>query len=515
MRNAKKFKWLALALAASMFAGSLVGCGGTENSDEEPTGQGSEEPGGEEPAGEDSAEGQFDVTLKIVFPGDEPPDQDAVNEAVSKKMAEDGLGNFKFEYTFIPWDQYWNRLSMIRAGEEDYDIMWQHSEYIRSAIAGGLVANLSPSLEKYGQGLLSYIPDYAWSGSALDGNYYAIPRVVPNAQYDWVLSIRGDLRKKYGLPELKTIDDVETYFQTIKDNEPDIAPTGYIPFREVFYREYIPSWYLPTQSVAVDLEDPEFKVINFFASDEFAEMAAKSEEFRQKGFYYPDYGTQYAHETGFMAGLCAACFGNTMWPTERIDTLVTNVPGAEIETVFVNPELPKYMTATSDNLFAVFEHSKNIDAAVAFINWIHESQENYDLITYGIEGVNYNLDGESVSIEGIEQENLYQPISWVWTDLRYNRYSKNLDPSYVDFINTWDDDAVETKLIGFAFDPSSVQTEVANIATVYDTYIAPVVAEGTAAFDRDTVIKELEAAGIDKVMAAVQEQIDAYVAEQN
>lgn len=510
MRKSKKFKLLALALTATLFAGALTGCGEKPSDTDKTDNQGSESTEGtEEPGG-----GEFDVTLKIMFPGDEPPAQDAVNEAISKKMAEDGLGNFKFEYTFVPWDQYWNKLSMVRVAEEDYDIMWHHAGNIQGAVVEGVVADLSSALEKYGQELTGYIPDYAWKNSQYEGGVYAIPRVVPNAQYDWALSIRGDLRKKYDLPELKTLADVETYFQTIKDNEPDMIPTSYIPFQQALYREYIPTWYIPTQGIAIDLEDPELKAINFWASDEFAQMAAKSEEFRQKGFYYPDYDPQRVPENEFMAGKAAACFGNTMWPTERIDTLVANVPGAEIETVFLNQDVPKYMTMTSDNLLAVFEHSKNIDAAVAFINWVHSSQENYDLFSYGVEGVNYNLDGDAVSLEGIDQANLYQPISWAWTDLRYNRYPKNLDPSYVDVINTWDDGAVETKLIGFAFNPEPVKTEVSNIATVYDTYIKAVVMDGTAAFDRDTVVAELEAAGIDKVMEEVQNQIDAYVAGQ-
>ena len=518
MRNKKRMSLLALALATVMFAGALTGCGGDGNTDgdtKEPTEEGGNASDDTDGTGDDGEQsgGQFDVTLKIMFPGDEPPAQDAVNEAVSKKMAEDGLGNFQFEYTFVPWDQYWNKVSMARVGEEDYDIMWHHSSNIQQAITEGVVADLSSAIEKYGQDL-SYIPDYAWKSMEYEGGVYAIPRVVPNAQYDWALSIRGDLRKKYNLPELKTLADVETYFQTIKDNEPDMIPTSYVPFQQAFYREYIPTWYIPTQGVAVDLEDPELKVINFFASDEFAQMAEKSEEFRQKGFYYPDYDPQRVPENEFMAGKAAACFGNTMWPTERIDTLVANVPGAEIETVFLNQDVPKYMTATADNLLGVFGHSENVDAAVAFINWIHASQENYDLFTYGIEGTNYNLDGEAVSLEGIAQENLYQPISWAWTDLRYNRYPKNLDPSYVDVIETWDDGAVETKLIGFTFNPENVQTEVANVQTVYDTYIKAVMMDGTAAFDRDTVVKELENAGIDKIMAEVQSQIDAYVAGQ-
>ena len=36
--------------------------------------------------------------------------------------------------------------------------------------------------------------------------------------------IRGDLRKKYGVNEIKTLDDLEAYFAAIKENEPGMTP---------------------------------------------------------------------------------------------------------------------------------------------------------------------------------------------------------------------------------------------------------------------------------------------------
>ena len=51
--------------------------------------------------------------------------------------------------------------------------------------------------------LTAYIPDYVWKGAKVDGKTYAIPRVVPTAQSNDTYQIRGDLRKKYGLPEIK------------------------------------------------------------------------------------------------------------------------------------------------------------------------------------------------------------------------------------------------------------------------------------------------------------------------
>ena len=501
MKKHQKARFSALFLALALAVTSMSGCqqGGTDDNSS---------------ASQDDGKKTFDATINILFPGDAPAGLDEVNQAVSEKMKEDGLGNFTFNYTFVPWDQYRNKRSMVRASEEDYDLMWHHSGEIPAAFPSHMLAPLDDALEKYGQHLLEYIPDYAFKQSTYEGKIYAIPRVVPSAQYDSVLSIRGDLRKKYNIPELKTLDDVETYFQTIKDNEPDMVPTVTVPFGEVFYRAYTPSWYISRDyGIAIDLEDPEYKVMSFYGTDEFAQMAEKSEEFRQKGFYYPDYDPKRVPENEFMAGKAAAAFGNVMWPTERIDTLTANIPGAEIETVFINPDVPKYMYSASDNLLAVFEHSQEVDACVAFIDWIHTSQENYDLYTYGIEGTNYNLEGESVSLKDIPQEKLYQPISWAWTDLRYNRYSAALDPDYVDVINHWDDDAVVTDLVGFAIDTDPIKTELTNYKTVYETYIKPVTEAGTATFDREKTISELKAAGMDKIVEEVQKQVDQYIAE--
>ena len=45
---------------------------------------------------------------------------------------------------------------------------------------------------------------------------------------------------------------------------------------------------------------------------------------------------------------------------------------------------------------AIASCSKNADRVLMFFEWLHKSQENYDLIRYGVKDRNYGLDGENL-----------------------------------------------------------------------------------------------------------------------
>ena len=68
-----------------------------------------------------AGQGLAPTTLHLLFPLEKPAAQDEVIQAVENKLAKDGLP-IKLEFTYIPYDQYWNKLWLNAASGEPYDI---------------------------------------------------------------------------------------------------------------------------------------------------------------------------------------------------------------------------------------------------------------------------------------------------------------------------------------------------------------------------------------------------------
>ncbi|MBJ6361483.1 extracellular solute-binding protein [Paenibacillus sp. GCM10012307] len=503
MKKKKPFKssvMIAVILAFTM----LAGCGSSD-----PASSGNK--------GGADASGDKEVRLKILFPGDPPRDFDAVNAAVSEKLKADGL-NIKLDYTFVPWDSYWNKQSLVVAAGESYDLTWTHVSRISQSVSKNILMPLDDILATNGQELKKDISDFVWKSAQVNGKIYAIPRVVPSAQAD-SFHIRGDLRKKYGLPEIKNSKDFENYLEAIKQNEPQMTPL--VGGTSGLIRELQPNYFLNGEYMNslfyVDVNEQPLTVKNLFKSQFYEDFVNITRDWYKKGYMPKDPNLFKDVNGSFTQGKMAAMPSNILRPTEVIDALKTNFPEAELEFVQFDPEGPRYIFTSADNLLAVLATSKHPNEAVALVNWLHSSQENYDLFTLGVQDVNYKVDGDSVTYDGIPADKQYFPISWAWTDLRYNKFSKYLTQDQLDFIKNYDQNAIKTPLIGFVLDTEPVKGELAKLSAIVAEYShnGPLM-NGQVDFAtvKDQFLSRLDAAGMDKVLAEYQKQLDAFLAEQ-
>lgn len=504
--KSRKSKITSIVLTTILAITMLAGCGSNNNKN------GGAVPSEAPVTGEQTPSGE-EVTLKILFPGDPPKDLDAVSAAIAEKMKADGL-NIKLNYTFVPWDAYWNKQSLVVAGGEDFDLTWSQVAYLPSSVAKNILLPLDEYLDSDGQQLKENTPDYVWKGVQFDGKTYAIPRVVPTAQNNDTYQIRGDLRKKYNLPEIKTLEDFEKYLEAVKANEPTMTPLGAVTTG--LGREYMPSYYangdLFNSFFYIDATQQPLTFENLFESEAFSNLVNKAHEWYKKGYTPKD---PIAKGEEFGKGKTAAIASNLFRPTESIDGLVASVPGAEIEFVQFQADQPKYIFNSVDNLLAVFTTSKHPKEAVQFVNWFHSNEENYNLMSLGVEGINYKLDGNSASYDGIAVDKQYLPISWAWTDMRFAKFSKNITPAQLDIIKNWDNDAVKTDLIGFSVDSEPVKSDLAKVNAIVKEYQLPLYS-GLVEYSsiKEKMLKRLKDAGIDNVLAEYQRQLDAYLAEQ-
>jgi putative aldouronate transport system substrate-binding protein len=455
-----------------------------------------------------------DCTLKFVFPGDEPSAQQEVTKAVEEKLAKDGL-NIKLDFTYIPLSQYWNKVALIASSGEDYDIIWTHISNISNLVSKKALAPVNEALYNYGKDILENTPDYVFKQITINGKIYGIPRVMPMAENQSFVQIRGDLRKKYNIQEIKNVEDIDKYFQVISRNEPDMKPYFYDPGRFLL-REYGDVALLGGEfleaPVYIDPEDEELKVKNTYQSDFFKNIIIKLREWQAKGYYtYSNYSEIPNPEKAFCEGKIAATWSVILKQTERIDLFKASTPEGELENVYLHPEKPKYMFSAADNILSVLSNSSHVNESIAFINWVRSNQENYDLFSYGKKDINYKLEGNAISYDGIAPEHNYMSINWAWNDIKYYRFSRYISEDYANTLKNWDKSSKYSPTLGFVPDLTPIKTEMAQLKAVNQQYLLELY---DPKVDWDTTMikfnKKLKDAGIDNVIKEIQRQFDEF-----
>ncbi|WP_426451774.1 ABC transporter substrate-binding protein [Paenibacillus sp. S-38] len=456
------------------------------------------------------------AALRIVFPLERPANEAEVIRAVEAKLARDGLP-LKLDITYIPYAQYWNKIWLLAASGEPYDLVVTAYSNIPDLAAKKVLAPLDEALAGYGPSLMKYTPAYAFKGVTVNGRIYGIPRVMPMAEFQSFLQIRGDLRKKYGLPEIRTIADMDAYLAAVSKHEKEIVPyyydTGKFLLREYGNAAFLAGGFF-NSPVYIDPADPQLLVRNTYESDRFKDIMAKMHEWQAKGYapYPPSVTSQFPDPEGaFLSGQVAATWSVVMKQTERIDDFKEAHPEGELENVYLHPEKPKYLFTAADNILSVLSTSAHVKESVAFVNWLRSSQENFDLFTYGIEGVHYKLKDGALSYDGIPPERRYTPVHWAWDDIRYARFSEHISPEYAAALRSWDDDAVLAPTLGFVPDLAPVKSEMAQLQVITGEYL-PQLYEADVDWERvmSDFRAKLKDAGIDHVVEEIQEQFDRF-----
>ncbi len=508
-----KKKLLSMLLVAAMAVTLLAGCGnnedanqGNDDTEQNDDGNADDNEDGEEPSGDI-------VTLTFANNGAQPACQEQVTEAINEKLLADGL-NIQVEFVYL--EDYWNTLAMNVIGGSEYDLAWAHSSTLADLAGRQIYQPIGEALDSVGTTLKEQTPDYVLKGGTINGEIYAIPRVIPTTGFNNTFDVRKDLMEKYGIEEITTIEQLEEYFQAVLDNEEGMYPysgSNINPMTTV-YANYHFILGDGIYAMYVDPDDPNYEVKNFWASDEFVEIMNKRMEWVEKGYLQSDTSTFQDPDTGFENGVVAAVDSNVMRVSERVDGMKNTLPEAVPYTVMLEPET-RYIFSAGDNMLAVPSTSKHVEEAVQLIQWFKTNQENYDLWSYGVEGVNYNLNGEAVDVSGIDSANVYSPNVWMWNDIDMARFSANYPADQLERLKTWDDNSQQSPLLGFVLDQSDISAECSQIQAVMTEYATNLLTGMVDVNDvRDDFLAALESAGIDKVIAETQEQVDAYIAAQ-
>lgn len=440
------------------------------------------------------------VTLKWYINMDEPAGFDEVMEEANRYLNE--KLNVTLDLVCIQPGDYDQKMQLVLASKEEFDIAWTSNwanKYEPNAMKGSYLA-LDDLLSQVPE-LRDFYKDEIWDATRVSGHIYGIPmnQVLYNQSgFTMVKSIAD--RYDISPDSIKSMDDLEAAYQTVRDNEPDDV---------IMTSSNVPYFFDQVTTVADNVS-----IVDGKATDRWDELYIphwnRMYRWNQSGFFPKDIST-------FMDKTSLTKAGKIFCDHYRY------LPGAagKFEILF---QLPVYAVPASQpfmsrqsiqtTLNAISATSKHPVRALKLLNLMNSDPYLLNLICYGLEDRDFVKDPENPN--RMERQTNY----YISEYLVGNQFLAYLVPSYEDGVWEETEEANRTAVvdpnIGFSFDSTPVEMEMAQVSSVKAEYEKTL---GYGLADPEVTVPtyqdKLELAGYQKVLDEVQRQYDQWIANQN
>lgn len=515
--KSKGSRVLSLCIASVLLIAMAAGCSKSSN---EGAPSGEQPPASSAPASTAAAESDKPKEkrmIRYVMPGNAPQDQELVEEAINRKLEQDGLG-LTYKAIYIPWDVWDQKTNLMMSTGEEFELITiMHDLKGPNVLAsnGGIIP-IDDLLASHGADLKKSIPDWIWDTAKIGGKTYFVPNFWLDTAYsDGMFTIRTDLLEKNGLKPPTSPQELLQAAETIKKNWPEDNKDVYIrvlPTEPPAYLHTAYDTYPFTVYQDLIYIDQQGNVKSWIETDEFKKNTAFFREAYTKGLVNPDILTapteiQVREES---LGRFLYREGEGIAGEKQ---LAEKIPGAKLDLFYFNDK-PKFRAYGVRNSNGVSATTKHPEAAIEFLNWMMGNQDNFDLVSYGIKDANWKDTGPG-KYEVLKKDSnggpAYSLQFWMLGNLTMNRWKPETNPKYVELRSKVADDAVNSVTVGFNFDASEVGAEYANCLAELKASIYPIKL-GLVDYDKafPDALKKMKAAGLDKVVAEYDKQFKEW-----
>ncbi|QAY65789.1 ABC transporter substrate-binding protein [Paenibacillus protaetiae] len=496
-----KKKSLAVSSAVLLsIALTLSACGGNNN------GSGSTNAGSNS-----SANAKIDE-LTIAFPSTSPKDlnrvEDAINQITENKI------HAKINLMPISGGEWVQQTNLMLTSNEKLDLMFVSGALYNSMVAKDQLIPLDDLLNQYGSGIQTAVGEDYLNAAKVNSKIYAVPTVRDMAS-DYGLTMRKDLVDKYNIDasKIKSLDDMDQVLQTVKDGE-GFAPLIPSSPGQTYLDNYLFYDRLGDGIGVLPDYDNGLKVVDLYETPEYKELVTKLRGWYQKGYIMKDSATSKTTPWELMKSNKGFAYFAPMKP--GFAEQESQAAGTQLTTVELLPAVAMTSTVTGA-MWGVPVNTKLEDKAVQFLNLMYSDKDIVNLLDWGIEGTHYvKSDGADNVIDypsGVDSSTTgyNMPLGWMFGNQFLSYVMKGTDPDIWNKMSSFNNSAKHSKALGFGFDPTPVKTEYAAVTNVITQYKLPL---ETGSVDPAKVlpdfIAKLKSAGIDKIIAEKQKQLDAW-----
>lgn len=498
-----KFKSKTMIVLSAILALSMVlaACGSKNN-------EGGASPSGSAGAsGSPSASKGKPVELIWYTIGTPQRDIDKVMAEVSKYTA-DKIG-VTVTMKQLDWGDYDQKMKVMTASGDPMDIMFTASwafDYVQNARKGAFM-QIDDLLKTHGQGIVDSLNPAFLEGSKVDGHNYGVPanKELPALE---VWRFNKDLLDKHNLTldnVTTSLDSLEPLLKVIKEKEPEVTPFAINKdFGPWIAYDYI----IEKLPMAVKLDSTDLKIVNIFETPELKDALNTMHRYYKAGYISAEAATTPSTDDLFKSG---------KWFTDRAATVpfADNLWTATYGYPVISKEASQstvYNWSVMGSLQAISANSKYPEKAMEFLNLLNTDPYLRNLVDSGIEGVHYEKVSENMMRNLDEAKNYDMPTFSLGNVLI--TYLNEGDPENKwDEYETFNSNSKNSPILGFNFDTTSVATELASVQNVKAEFWSALMT-GTVNPDEylPKAIEKFKAAGLDKIIAEAQRQLDEWKA---
>ncbi len=478
----RNLRAVAVAAVGAMMVTSLAACGGTDGKNSTESGSNSDV-----------------TTLKWIQVGSGMPANYEDWQKNINKYLGDKIG-VNLDVEVISWGDWDNKRSAIINTNEDYDILFTNSGTYASDVRLGAYYDISELVKSETPDLYASIPEDYWNATKIDGKIYAVPTYKDSSATQYFVWDKA-LAEKYNIDyeNLTTLDALTDGLTAMAEGE-KTAPfvlnnNGLSAITEKRYDAL--SLGLP--AIGVSYDDSSKKVVSVFEQDDIMSDLKTLNKWYNAGIINADAATL-AENPSYRSCFVAqgwSLAAKTTWSGQM------GVDAAAVQwgdTVVSNDTVGGSLSCISANC-------KNPEKALALLELVNTDSYVRDALYYGLEGENFEYTADK-KVKKLNED---------WTMAGYTQGTFfNVSQLDGEEVNQWDEvkelneNAKPSPVLGVSIDPTDFSDELANCTEIFNRYKSELLT-GTKEPEAEVaaMMKEMRAAGFDKIIEEVQKQVDA------
>jgi len=442
------------------------------------------------------------VTLKWVTVGSGMPTNYDAWLAKVNPYLEEKIG-VHIDMEVISWGDWDNRRNVIVNTNEPYDIIFGNDgTYVNDVTLGAYAEITEDMLKENAPGLLELIPADYWDACRVNGMVYAVPTYKDSSMTNYFVWDK-ELLDANGLDasQAHDLESIEPILVALKDKTSEAVYPQNSNGASYLLSVY-DSFSSGLPAIGVRYDDADMKVVATLEQADIQEDLAILHKWYGMGLINADAAT---HAESNKYNVCSVAQG---WPYAAVSTWGPNMGVEAAAYQFGNTIVSNGTVQGSLNSISI--NSAHPDKALQLLNLVNTDSYVRDCFYYGEEGYNweYTADGR------VHKNNAE------WTMAGYTQgtffTTTQLDTEEV---NQWEEvkalneAATPSVLLGFFFDTTNVQDELASCIEIYNRYKGEVMTGTTdPTVSVPQMMDEMRSAGFDDIVTEAQAQIDAWKA---
>ena len=529
-------KFLTKFMVAALLASTFAGCGNSEvPQQEDPVaskvpGESALENESTASADNDSAGDEDIAQINILFwtlntiPGDLEMVEAAINEITREKI------NTEVHLEIVDMGSYAQQVNLRVSSNEKLDLIVTlpgETAHFNAMTSQNQLLGISNLLKEYAPELLEIVPEEWIAGTTVDGEIYSVTSYGDKAT-PLCFVCRTDILEQTGMDPstIKNANDFTELFSKVKEAAPEMIPLcggnrGFLtaPYMidadgNFFSYEALGEG---NNSIISIIPGNGSTITDRYETDEYKSTTDWVHQWYEAGYVDRDLANKNDTAESVIQAGTGFGFFKLISGGEYGDTAISQSVGYDMTVIEICESVIDTLLIRKFT-WAVPQCATEPEAAVKFLNLLYTDKEVLNLLTWGIEDVHYQTleDGTIDFIDGEDASTCGYYLGDVTAILGNGFLAKvrtGQPANYREECLKLNQEAALSEFIGFGIDNTGLENTLTALTNVINE-MRPVFSSGIEGSDKlDGFIEKMKSADVDSYVAAMQEQLDAWLAK--